>query len=187
MPKAVTVKSCMHVYGNEVDPTEAKSGGEFWEGLVNMCAKAAQDALDTPPVGYTPTQRNSLTDVFTSMKSTHRGIRALVKIGDTKPESLDSLVLARLQLEGLYNVCLLIEGARHVDRFVRETFKQQYARHLLHREETKHLHRFDQFNSDERARLDVMMEIWNITEGERRTIEYHELERSRLPGLSRRG
>jgi hypothetical protein len=176
MPKAITVKSCMHVYGNEVDSTETKSGGDSWEGLVNMCAKAAQDALDTPPPGYTPIQRNSLTDVFTSMRATHKAIRSLVKLGDTRPESVDSLVLARLQLEGLYNLCLLIEGPEHVDRFVRDAFKRQYTRYLLYREETKHLTRFDEYNATDLNRLNMMMQIWGITEGQRRTIEYHELE-----------
>jgi hypothetical protein len=50
-----------------------------WEGLVNICVTAAEKALDTPPAGYTPVQRNSLTDVFSSMKATHRAIRLLVK------------------------------------------------------------------------------------------------------------
>lgn len=176
MPKAITVKSCKHIYGNEVDSTATKSGGDFWEGLVNMCAKAAQDALDTPPAGYTPTQRNSLTDVFTSMRATHKGIRALVKLGDTKPESVDSLTLARLQLEGLYNLCLLTEGPQHVDRFVRDAFKRQYARYLLYREETQHLSKFDDYNATDLSRLNMMMQIWGITENQRRTIEYHELE-----------
>jgi hypothetical protein len=183
MAKGITVKSCMHVYGNEVDPSQTKPGADVWEGLVNMCAAAAQNALEIPPAGYTPTQRNSLTDLFTSLKATHRGIRVLLKLGDTKPESLDSLVLARLQLEALYDVCLLVEGPQHVDRFVRDAFKRQYVRYMLYREETKHLSKFDQSNADERARLNVMMAIWNITEGQRLTIEYHELEQKPPAGF----
>jgi hypothetical protein len=61
----------------------------------------ADQISDSP---CTPTQRNSLTDTFASMKVTHRSIRLLVALGDDKPESVDALVLARLQLEGLYTL-----------------------------------------------------------------------------------
>ena len=50
---------------------------------------------------------------------------------------MDALVLARLQLEGLYTSCLLTEQPEHVDRFVKEAWKRQYIRYLLMREQTK--------------------------------------------------
>jgi hypothetical protein len=64
-----------------------------WEGYVNLCVQAAERALDVPPNGYTAYQRNSLTDIFSSMTATHRSIRLLVKLGDGKPESVDEDVL----------------------------------------------------------------------------------------------
>ena len=105
---SITVKSVAHVHATDIDTTVVKSG-LTWEGLANVCVSAAENALETPPKGYTPMQRNSLADVFASMKVTHRSIRLLVALGDEKPESVDALVLARLQLEGLYTLCLLIE------------------------------------------------------------------------------
>jgi hypothetical protein len=95
-----TVKSVAYVHTADIDPTVVKSGAT-WEGLANVCVTAAEKALDTPPKDYTPTRRNSLTDIFASMKVTHRSIRLLVALGDEKPESVDALVLARLQLDGL--------------------------------------------------------------------------------------
>ena len=50
------------------------------------------------------TQRNSLTDIFASMKVTHRSIRLLVALGDEKPESVDAFVLARLR-RGALSTC----------------------------------------------------------------------------------
>jgi len=44
------------------------------------------------------------------MKVKHRSIRLIVDLGDEKPESVDALVLARLQPEGLHTLCLLIGG-----------------------------------------------------------------------------
>lgn len=105
-----TVKSIAYVHTADIDPNVVRSGAT-WEGLANICVTAAEKALETPPKGYTPTQRNSLTDIFASMKVTHRSIRLLVALGDEKPESVDALVLARLQLEGLYTLCLLAEIA----------------------------------------------------------------------------
>jgi len=173
MPKSI--KSIAYVHTSDIDPTATKAGGDAWEALVNKCVRAAQDALDVPPAGYTPTQRNSLTDLFTSMEATHRAIRLLVQLGDAKPESVDSLVLARLQLEALYNVCLLVEDPEHVDWFVREAWKRQYVQYLLYREETKVLPRFANSWDAEHARLLTLARIWNVTEEQRLTLEHREL------------
>ena len=172
-----TVKSVAYVHTVDIDPSLVKKGA-VWEGLANICVTAAEKALERPPRGYTATQRNSLTDIFASMKVTHRSIRLLVALGDEKPESVDALVLARLQLEGLYTMCLLIEKAEHVDRFVKEAWKRQYVSYLLMHEETKSLDRFIEAQSDvlELSRLLKLAAVWNVTEPERLTIEYEELE-----------
>ena len=170
-----TVKSVAYAHTADIDPSVVKSGA--WEGLANICVTSAEKALETPPKGYTPTQRNSLTDIFASMKVTHRSIRLLVALGDEKPESVDALVLARLQLEGLFTMCLLTEKAEHVDRFVKEAWKR-HVRYLLMREETKGLDRFVEAQTDvyELSRLLKLATVWNVTEAERLTIEYDELE-----------
>jgi hypothetical protein len=110
------------------------------------------------------------------MKVTHRSIRLLVKVGDEQPESVDALVLARLQLEGLYTICLLTQKAEHVDRFVKEAWKRQYVRYLLMREELKGLGRFAESDVHELSRLLKLGTVWNVSEAERLTIEYDELE-----------
>lgn len=181
--KAITVKSCHYVHTEDIDPEATKAGGDVWEGFVNVCAAAAEDALETPPQGYSPYQRNSLTDIFTSMKATHRGIRHLVKLGDDKPESVDALVLARLQLEGLYTVCLLVESPTNVDRFTHEAWKRQYIRWLLDSGETQNLQRFAGSGDNEYQRLMVMMQIWNVSEDEKLTIDYQECETGCPPGF----
>lgn len=181
MPKPI--KAIRYVHTSDIDPAVTKAGGDVWEVLVNKCVAAAQDALDVPPAGYTPTQTNSLTDLFTSLRATHRAIRLLVRLGDTKPESVDSLVLARLQLEALYNVCLLIETPEYVDRFVREAWKRQYVQYLLYREETKALPRFAHSWDDEHARLLMLARIWNVTDEQRLTLEHRELGNTLPPGV----
>ena len=70
--KPITVKSCVYVHTEDVDADATRAGGEVWEGFVNLCVQAAEQALEVPPKGYTPYQRNSLTDIFSSMRGTHR-------------------------------------------------------------------------------------------------------------------
>jgi len=185
MSKAITVASCKFVHTVDIDPDATRARGDKWEGLVNICVQAAQDALDTPPAGYTPTQRNSLTDLFGSMKATHHGIRTLLALGDGDPASVDALVLARLQLEGLYTICLLTEGAEHVTRFVAEAWKRQYVGWMLIREETKSLSRLTEANAKEQARLIALAQIWGISDEQRITIELQELEAEVPPGFVR--
>lgn len=172
-----TVKSVAYVHTVDIDPTLVKKGA-VWERFANTCVTAAENALERPPRGYTATQCNSLADIFVSMKVTHRSIRLLVALADERPESVDALVLARLQLEGLYTMCLLIEKSEYVDQFVKEAWKQQYVSYLLMREETQHLNRFIEAQSHalERTRLLKLAKVWNVTEAERRTIDYEELE-----------
>lgn len=84
-------------------------------------------------------------------------------------------MLARLQLEGLYTMCLLTEKAEHVDRFVKEAWKRQYVRHLLTRTRAKRrevLDRFVEAQTDvhELSRLLKLATVWNVTEAERLTI-----------------
>ena len=90
--RPITVKSVAYVHTVDIDPSVVKSGAE-WEGLANICVTAAENALETPPRSYTPMQCTSLTDIFASMKATHRSIRRLVALGDEKPESVDALVV----------------------------------------------------------------------------------------------
>lgn len=173
--KLKTVAAVKYVHTEDIDRTPGKTGGgDAWEGLVNACANAAMNALETPPQGFSQYQRNSLTDIFSSMKATHRAIRLLVKLGDGKPESVDALVLARLQLEGLYTTCLLVESPENVDRFTHEAWKRQYIRWLLNRDETENLSIFSAPNAADRARLETLAGIWRVTNEQRLTIEFHE-------------
>jgi hypothetical protein len=113
-----------------------------------------------------------------------------VRLGRKKAHTTYSVpesVAMRIQLEGLYTLCLLIEQPQHVDRFVKEAWKRQYIRYLLMREETKGLDRFVEAQSDvqELSRLLKLATVWNVTEAERLTIEYDELETSLPPAFVR--
>jgi hypothetical protein len=174
--KPTSVKNAHHVHTTDIDTNAVKAGGDHWESLVNICVKAAEEALDHPPMGYSVWQRNSISDAFVSMRATHRAIRVLVKLGDTHPESVDALVLARLQLEGLFNLCLMFESQEYVTRFQHESWMREYTRWMLYREELKSIDRFRPEVDREYPRLMALMNLWGITNEQRLTIEFREME-----------
>jgi hypothetical protein len=174
--KLTSVKNAHYVHTEDIDAGSTRAGGDQWEALVNICVKSAEVALEQPPAGYSIWQRNSLVDVFTSMRATHRAIRVLLKLGDTHPGSVDALVLARLQLEALYNLCLMFEGPEHVTRFQHEAWMRDYTRWMLYREELKKINREHPEVDADHPRLMFLMNLWGITNEQRLTIEYKELE-----------
>jgi hypothetical protein len=52
--KTLTVKSVQYVHTADIDPEATKAGGDAWEGFVNICVTAAEEALETPPNGTPP-------------------------------------------------------------------------------------------------------------------------------------
>ena len=181
--KLTSVKNAHHVHIEDIDKNAVKAGGDQWEALVNICVKAAEEALNQPPDGYSIWQRNSIADTLVSMRATHRAIRALLKLGDTHPEAVDALVLARLQLEGLYNLCLMFESPEYVTRFQHEAWMREYTRWMLYREELKSINRFRPEVDREYPRLMALMQIWGITNEQRLTIEFREMEVTPPPGF----
>jgi hypothetical protein len=148
----ITVASCAYPHKSDIDTT-ADREGETWEKLVNVCVTRAQTSLTESTGGYTKMHRDTLSDLLGSMRATHRSIRLLLAKGDAEPESVDALCLARLQVEGLYSMCLLTEGPQHVDTFVRDAWKKQYVRYLLVQKETQGLPRFAPLYVPELSRL----------------------------------
>lgn len=183
MSKPIRISSCAYSHTSDIDPSVTKSGGN-WTRLVNLCTMRAQAALDQPTGAYTQYHRGALQDLFGSLRATHLSIRLLLGLGDEKPESVDALALARLQVEALYSICLLTEGPSYVDDFVRDAWKKQYVRYLLVSEETKQLPRFVESNIPEVSRLLKLSTIWSVTERERLTIEYDNLGNG-PPGFER--
>jgi len=91
--------------------------------------------------------------------------------------------LARLQFEGLYTTCLLVEKPENVDRFTHEAWKRQYIRWLLDSGETQNLPRFQGGEDKEYQRLMFMMKIWNVSDDEKLTIDCQECETGFPPGF----
>jgi hypothetical protein len=107
MPPPVSQIAYHHT--SDIDP-DKKVDARPTEILANIAGERAKDAIKGGLVGYTELQRHVLCEVLNSMQVTHRTIITLVTHCDGKPESVDTVMLARLQLEGLYNFCLMMDS-----------------------------------------------------------------------------
>jgi hypothetical protein len=120
-------------------------------------------------------QGHTISNLFTGMLATHRNIRKLLTEGSGDPGVVDALALARLQLETLYVICLMVEGPQHVDWYLRDGWRKQYTRFLMKREECKGLPRFDEYIRVAPSLLENLRAFLGITPEQQLTIDHYEL------------
>ena len=155
------------------------------DGHVKQCAAAATNALKTPPVGYSPLQAAHLSWMFDAMRFTHTTIRNLVAKGTNSPECVDSLALARMQLEALYSVCLMIQHPSFVDIYIKSFWRDAYVQFLLDRQERQGLPRFGEYLNQTAIPLMEQLRLQSgVTEEEKATVEAEELGIQLAPGAS---
>src|SRR5262249_32761270 len=143
-----------------------------------VCTDRATDALKVPAGGYTQLQSEQISDIFYSMSSTHRTIRRLLDVDKPiDPESVDTLPLARLQLECLYAVCLMFEDPKYITRYLQEDWKKRYVQYLLMKEETQNIPRAQQYfqSGEPLQQINQLGDALGITAAQRATVELDEL------------
>jgi hypothetical protein len=114
--------------------------------------------------------------MFEAMGFTYATIRSLLTQGIKTPACVDALALARLQLEALYSVCLMVQDPSFVDIYVKSFWRDNYVRFLLVRAECKGLSRFDAYlNHSGPGVLEVSRQASGVTNEEKATIEFEEL------------
>src|SRR5271157_81994 len=106
------VSQCLHRHVTDIDPQQEMDSNE-WDRLAKICIVRATTALQNELVGYSKEQRDHISDMFNSMAATNRAIRRLLGPTWGDPSSVDALALARLQLEGLFALCLMFESPKH--------------------------------------------------------------------------
>jgi hypothetical protein len=141
---AQPVSKIAHRHTTDIYP-EKQVDAPRLESLVYVCIARARKTLDGAPAGYSEVQRFVLAEILSSMKITHGTIKTILKDNTGKPESVDTLSLARVQLEGLYVFCLMLEDPSYIDIYLKDGWKKRYITILLETEEHKALPRFDEF------------------------------------------
>jgi hypothetical protein len=172
---ALPVSKIAYRHIDDIDENKRSNAREI-ERLGLIAAERAKDALKKPLPGYDELQRFILEEVITSMQVTHRTIIAILSTCEGKPETVDTLTLARMQLEGLYNFCLMLESPQFIDHYLKDGWKKRYVDLLLQQEEMKNLPRFDEFNSVLGPKfLEEGRTHYRITDIEKLTIDDEQL------------
>jgi hypothetical protein len=180
----VKVSQVAHHHTTDIDITKEMQSKE-WDRVANICIGRAATALKGNAPGYTKEQRDQLGDVFSSMAATSRTIRRVLQPGRDEPGTVDALALVRLQLEGLYALCLMLESPDHVTCYVQDYWKKRYVDYLLTFEETRALSRFAAMQPTVPFALQQLGRLFGITDAQAYTIEHEELGRPLPPGVSK--
>lgn len=171
----ITVQNTAFVHDKDVDVGDVINAKPINEAM-ETCVNLAVAALREPPPHYTEFQSRQIGALLTSMRWTHRAIRKILGFeGDDKTMAVDGLALARVPLEGLYAVCLMLESPDWVDCYLRDGWKKQYQRFLLQCAETVNLPRFDEFGKKSGPKtLDILRQFLGITDAQVATINHEE-------------
>jgi len=155
-------------YGDRID-------AQALTNLAYICITRAEDALQTLVGAYTEFQLVTISSIFTSMRSTHHNIRAMLNEGENNPGSVDSLAFARMQLESFYAICVMLEGPDFVNIYMRDGWAKRYVQFLLQREETKDLPRFYEYNTTMPKKLTKMRDFLGVSLEQEATLDYEHL------------
>jgi hypothetical protein len=171
----ITVSSVAHIHDKDVDINK-KVDARRLDEKTDLCVVRATRALEIETPGYTELHRVNMSFIITSMQATHRAMKKVLGSGPDKPESIDAMVLARVNLEGLYALCLMFESSGYVDCYLQDGWRKLYVKFILQREETKKLPRFDDYSQRiAPASLTGLRKIFGITEIQQQTIDHEEL------------
>lgn len=176
------LSQCVHHHTTDID-SQRQMNSKEWDRLSNVCVVRATTGLEDDINGYSKEQRDHISDMFNSMAATNRGIRRLLDPGWGDPSTVDALALARLQLEGLYALCLMFESPQYVDCFRRYYWRTAYVQYLLMREEVLSLPRFEELASETPVDLIRLGLHFGVTNAQMCTVENEELGKPLPPGV----
>jgi hypothetical protein len=149
---------------------------KVFDKIAGLCVARATDALAVPSGAYTQMHCNQIGDIFRSLLATQKGIRRMLDFeGPIDPQSVDALLLARVQLESLFSLCLMLEGPAYVTIYVQDHWRKQYVDFLIAREETKLLARYQSFETPELQRLVKLGGEFGIGPAHIHTVDHEEL------------
>jgi hypothetical protein len=182
--KLLRVKDYVHLHETDFNHDEPRDAKEF-DKIATACVNVATAALENPSGQYSQLHCNQMADIFRSLLATQRGIRRMLDYtGPIDAETVDVLVLARLQLEGLFSVCLMLEDVKHVTAFVQDHWRKQYVDYLINKEELQLLPRYGPKLTEDFERLLKLGHGFGITPAHRHTVEWQELEVPMPPGMA---
>jgi len=173
--RPITVKNIARPFSHDID-LDSSLDVHVIDGHVRKCVAAATDALKKNSPRHAAMNRGHMASFLESMRETHFAIRALITGAYEKPASVDALALARLQIEAIFSVCLMVENESFVIQYLKHHWKALYVRWLLRREEVKNLSRFTEFVTITGPQgIEEFRRASGVTEAEQFTIDNEEL------------
>lgn len=169
----VLVHKDSYVMTKEINPDQS-TDAPIMDGLVNRCIAAAFEALRRPTSAFSTVQLEHLAHIFKSMRPTHETIRELLR-HERSPHSVDAVPLARLQLETLYAICLVLDQPSYLDLYFKHSWKQTYVRHLLMSAECKNLPTIMSELDRQLLPLEELRQLAGVTDQEKETIRCEQL------------
>lgn len=128
--------------------------------------------------------RALMADMLRQFLGTHESIMLVMKNRETKPRGMaDAMSLAHEQIEKVYAVVLLLEDpVPWTERYVKDSWRKSYERHLLDKDERSGLARYTLFLDHQADALEGERKMLGITEEEKKVVEIRYKD---LPGLPR--
>lgn len=146
------------------------------DSFVNRCVGAATDCLrSSSSAGMPGVTREHLAQILLLMRHGHRAIRELLRSDGKDPMVVSAMPLARVQVETLFAVSLIVERPESLGLYLKDGWKKMYVRHLLMLEEWGSLPRMREGLKSVETRLEAMRLAAGVTEIERDTVDLEEL------------
>jgi hypothetical protein len=178
----ITVAACAYHHTTDIDPTASVDSNDY-DRLANTCVIRATTALERTSGKYNELHRYHLASIFHSMMGTHRTVRTVLENSAGASEATDVLALARLQLEGLYAVCLMLESPHYIDWYLQDYWRKLYVQFLLLREECNALPRWHDYIGNTPILIAALRDYVGVTQTQQLTVDYEELGTPIPPGV----
>lgn len=180
--QGLTISSCAFVQPNDVDLGRVDANS--LSDALDVCVGRATLALQGPVGTYSDFQRDNIGIKFRCMQTTFRHIRVILRAGYEDPCSVDALAIARLALEDLYTLCLMLENSDYVTKYLQDGWRKAYIQFLLQAQETQNLARFDEYNRGAPPMLDGLRRMIGISDAQMHGVRKEQLGVAMPGGLN---
>ena len=169
------VQKIAHVINQDIDVTQSLDVAVIDEH-VYTCISLCRSVIEAGSlVGYADFEKSVIWNFIEGIRHSHGSIRKLL-MGEQSASAVDALAIARLQLENLFTICFLLQSAENVRLFLKNGWKKQYIRFLLHRAESIHLKRFNEYyNKTGLDMIDKLQVASFVSDEKRRTIDIQQV------------
>lgn len=159
----------------DIDTTKEFSGKSLNPKLESVINRTA-DAIERLSI-WNSTDRHILAEILRGLWATHRAIVTLLskkeEYSAISPISIESMSLAREQVESLFTICLLLDNPnRWFSVYKKDSWQRQYRKYLLEKHEREKLPRFKKSLNEIEPMFDKLQKRYGISSDEKEAIKF---------------